>query len=145
MLFYYLFTIFLLLFEKFLWQTRSVLHTGLSTTLAPLCPAETTECISIICITLEVYFISGYKSKFSDHSVSIKCLSSLLSEMWSVALNRILRNIAKKQNFYYFWTPHSWETAGLSNKNFIPVDSKLNEGYNLKFLQWYPFTFFFTM
>ena len=36
--------------------------------LSPLCPAETTGCISIICISLEVYFISDYKAKFSGHS-----------------------------------------------------------------------------
>ena len=39
--------------------------------LSPPCPAEPTRCISIICISLEVYFISGYKAKFSDHSVNI--------------------------------------------------------------------------
>ena len=33
--------------------------------LSPPCPDETTVCVSIICISLEVYFISGYKSKFS--------------------------------------------------------------------------------
>ena len=44
------------------------------------------------------------------------------------------RNITKKQNFHYFSSPHSWETAELSNKNFIPMDTKLSERYNLKFL-----------
>ena len=53
-----------------------------------LSPPPWRGCISVICISLKVHLISGYKSKFSFSN--IKCIYSLLSKMWSIALDWML-------------------------------------------------------
>ena len=73
----------------------------------------------------------------SIFNVSVSCFSKCSQFLW------IFHEHHKKPEFSLLLTPYSWETAELCNKNFLPRDSKLNEGNKVKFLYWYLSSFFF--